>query len=285
MTAKATRITLALGTVIIAAVLVRSLVSHGDINSPAPLSAAGSDAVVPRMVAAVDAGSAARNDDVADALRPGDGGQLRDKPVSRAFRSASRNPLAGSLSGVVNANRQRALEGDGDAAYAVFDALYRCVQMEGSPSSSDAVQRNDCAQLIDDRANYLRYLLIAAQAGNVDARLAYGTVAGAAFEDAEYLVKHPREFEEYRRRTVDFLNAAATQGSADALVKLAYLHADGILVDSSPVIAYGYLWAVSQTGLFENARLGLEQMSQGMSPADVAAGIAQGERVLQTCCR
>ena len=91
--------------------------------------------------------------------------------------------------------------------------------------------------------------------------------------------------ERYKTNTLQFLTAAASDGSVDALSQLADVYKNGLIAPADPVRAYAYEYAVSQSGLVGTASQLLDLWAKDMTSAQIEQARQLGNSIYQQCCR
>jgi TPR repeat protein len=207
-------------------------------------------------------------------------------------------PLASRLSSLEDA----AKNGDPDTGYALALELRECLGLddrydklqsdvrtnrkppEALKAIADALDEKSehCKGISpDDLKNYGQWMELAARRGSIAAQLGYPAFFG------ELLPQHALEtewIEDYKTNSLQFLSAAANEGSIDALSQLASTYQDGLLAPKDAIKAYSYEYAISQTGQVTSATKVLDLWGKELTPQQIEAARQQGNNIYKNCC-
>jgi hypothetical protein len=206
-------------------------------------------------------------------------------------------------------------EGDGDAAFHLFQASRRCfgapptrgdleqvaVNIQYDEALSSVEQQQNIQTLyelydycegfekINLRSPKARELIIqAARAGNLHAQLEFATYAAPRPRPGEALdlamIRQSEAITEYKRESMQYLHQVANAGIPDALGRLGSAYWDGVLTAQDPVQAYAYLYAADLVNSNEKIPQVLNDIAATLDQQSLQRAIAQGERVANQCC-
>ena len=205
------------------------------------------------------------------------------------------------------ANRLDSLEtdaktGDPDTGYALAIELRECLSLDNryEELQADVKAKRKSAEILadiadvldkqsehckglspDDLKNYGQWIELAAHRGSIAAQLGYPAYFG------ELLPQHALDtewVENYKKNSLQFLSAAASEGSIDALGQLANTYQDGLLVPKDPIAAYAYEYAMSRTGQAPSATKVLDMWGQELTPQQIEAAKQRGDQIYKSCC-
>jgi hypothetical protein len=145
--------------------------------------------------------------------------------------------------------------GSNAAAYYLATGLYGCRRVERgnqlAVSDSEGLPgfSADCRGLKpEDLGAFKHWLQLAADRGDIEAQVSYSLFIGDSISMQDAL-RDPAGLEDYKRRSVDYLNRAAASGSPAAFRRLSIFYADGVMVPQDYALAYAYRMAyVNATG-------------------------------------
>ncbi len=194
--------------------------------------------------------------------------------------------------------------GDSIATYEIYLAALDC-RNAGSPdeiqsaavlaSKSDqqgALESSErrlkeCSSLLKDSSLSPpgKWLIKAARQGSIEAMLLYATDTESAFGGSRAAIQNPEAVAEWKTDAVSFLNAAASEGSVDALVALGRANANGIIVNKNPTEAFAYYLAAKRAmpSAFSEKLLGMYQKE--LSAAEQQAAIRRADAIYKNCCQ
>lgn len=205
----------------------------------------------------------------------------------------------------LDALEREAKAGNADVSYALGMALRSCAEVEkryieleeqakAHPDHSSSLEpllahidedRASCGSLSSDAlGDYGKWIELAAQQGNRHAQLAYAAIFGQLLDSQQHAMD-TAWIERYKTNTLQFLTAAASDGSVDALSQLADVYKNGLIAPADPVRAYAYEYAVSQSGLVGTASQLLDLWAKNMTPAQIEQARQLGNSIYQQCCR
>lgn len=221
------------------------------------------------------------------AVMPGLEPNLASNAARSAFRRENRAAVTGAALALLAELSERASKGDARAAYDLWQLLHECARVNKLLGAAGTVKTlvRDCDQVpADEIAARLAWLEQSAEAGDVEAQLAYGVIAGLDYADPRVIARDIRAFEAYRIKAVRYLTAAAAAGNGDAMVQLAEVYGEGTMVPKDLVLQYAYAHAAARTGLFHGAPAAAARLEATLAPHQIAAGRAFAEQLLLRCC-
>ncbi len=197
-------------------------------------------------------------------------------------------------------NRERALAGDAEAAFQIAVGLWQCSRFNArerdiasqSPSSpfyastlSSAEHWLERCEHIGagDLAEMVPWIELAANQGSIPAMGLY-RIATLDEMTATDMITNPQALIEYKRKTVQYLFAAANSGSIGAYRTLATDYANGIVLPKNPTLAYAYELVYYETGDKSALALHLLNMrGEGLSPVQKLEAQRVARQMLSRC--
>ncbi|MCX7034165.1 MAG: hypothetical protein NT046_09375 [Arenimonas sp.] len=224
----------------------------------------------------------------ADKARPvNEGPRPGGSHSAASLRSPFLLPTASELSGngleIISRYRQDALQGDGEAAYAIFRVLTECEQrILAQPGLETGI---DCAGITPEQmGESLQFLRIAADSGVLQAQLSYVSFASAQFQTVADIARNTDEFESFKADSMRYLSSAARSGSVEGLLAMSDAHRQGLLTAQSDLQAFAYLHAVSRSGLASSANPALARLGARLSQQELRQATLLGDRLYRQCC-
>ena len=169
----------------------------------------------------------------------------------RAYAVEDYGPIPpGTVHEVISRLSPLALAGDATASYGIFQKLNECKDINRRASRGVALHASEnvataCIELsAEDELSSSRWLSLAAEQGNIGARLLYAADSQSALGGPAELLRNPDRTKEYKQTAVGYLQEMANQGSADALLQLGNAYHAGVLVDEDRVTSRAYFEAV-----------------------------------------
>ncbi len=229
----------------------------------------------------------------------------------RTLRNLPIDPLPPAVSVVarIDALNRGLQAGDTSVAYPLFSLLEHCQRAPhmaatirsgriGTPESASygieealiveaELLDRECATvpraLIDRR---LEFLELAATWGDIRARVDFGAYAPDYFASTQGLVRNAEKVVEFKAKTMAYLHSAAENGAPLALLKLAGLYREGVMVEGDSVTALAYYLAWDQVG---GSAGGVDPYRQqrewGMSATQLNQARELQRQILARCCR
>ena len=132
----------------------------------------------------------------------------------------------------------------------------------------------------------LEYDLIAQAAakGVVKAQVDYYLRGSPGIADPLVFLKDPSAAAKYKEESVRYLQAAVTSGSSDAMLLLATIHNDGVLVERNRVAALAYAEAGIRINPSRNAIRLRDRFASQLSADELGRGQAQAQQIIESCC-
>lgn len=178
--------------------------------------------------------------------------------------------------------------GDASASYAIFlkldqcDSRRRVVAEGGAPDSSAYAE---CWGL--DTAEYAargEWLALSARQGNLAAQLLYSADPQTILGNEADMLRDPDALTRYKAQATRYLEVAASQGSFDALLRLANAYRAGVLVPEDFVRSYAHYAAAREISPDLVPIRQMEWVAEQLTPAQRASALNQGRSIRETCC-
>lgn len=233
----------------------------------------------------------------------------RPIPITRrADEGPSINVTTSELVGEVQRLELRHRAGDAEAGYPLFTLLEQCARAPaiaeqlrrdrrelpaGPVSLPDSVVNeasfleSECARLPPGLlARRFDFLESAATHGDVRARVDFASYPPEYFATTDGLVRNAEKVVEFKAKAVAWLHNAADRGSPLALLKLAGLYREGVLVERDDVSALAFYLAWDEAGGSEGGVDPYRQQREwGMTAAQVQQARERQRQILARCCR
>jgi hypothetical protein len=122
--------------------------------------------------------------------------------------------------------------------------------------------------------------------GDIRARLDFASYPPDYFTTPEALIRNAEKVVEFKTKAVAWLHAAADRGSPTALLKLAGLYREGVLVEPDNVAALAYYLAWDEVGGSDGGVDPYRQQREwGMSVAQLQQARDLQRQIVARCCR
>lgn len=174
-------------------------------------------------------------------------------------------------------NLDKSYEAVAEATHSGEDALV----IAGRMADANDSKYQECKNIpLADFADYRRLLEFAADNGVVDAQTDYATLVANEFVGPA-AIQNPKDLEEYRRRSMNYLARAAASGSSKALMNMSLAFEDGILTQKNSMSAYAYMYAYRLRSQSSNANIDrlLNNMSLSLTTQQLLEAKTRGERI------
>lgn len=159
-------------------------------------------------------------------------------------------------------------------------------EQQGALESSEW-RLKECSSLLKDSSLSPpgKWLIKAARQGSIEAMLLYATDTESAFGGSAAAIQNPKAVAEWKTDAVSFLNAAASEGSVDALVALGRANTNGIIVEKNASEAFAYYLAAKRAmpSAFSEKLLGMYQKE--LSASEQQAAIRRADAIYKNCCQ
>jgi TPR repeat protein len=198
------------------------------------------------------------------------------------FVPAKLVPPEGSAASALEGLWDSAEQGDAAANYSIFRILQECFAKLAWGFSSSSL---DCAGVSEDNlARRIEFLERAAALGEPNAQVEYVAAAGSSFEQALDIAQNLPEFQDFRQKSMRFLQAAASSGNVRAMSALAEAYERGALTTRDPVAAYAYAYAAQRSGVGADQAAWVGVLRRSLTPEQRQLGDNQASSILRTCC-
>lgn len=242
-------------------------------------SGGGDDAVI----AATPAKGAVVGESVSSGLEAGSAADARQKnEVADIMRTAL------SFGESYDRLARLAKAGNAQAAFKLYENAFRCQNVDlrretfeseiagGSAPHAKLmaarilVDKRFCAGAKQAQTDSAQdWAVTAARLGHTEAQVMFFGAATAKFDTPEKIVAGAEELVQLKAEAIVHLRSAALKGHRTALFNLANAYHDGTLVRPDPVIAYGYMLALSRRGEAQHVQDHLALWSRGMTPDQI----------------
>lgn len=200
------------------------------------------------------------------------------------------NPT-GAVHEVISRLSPLALAGDATASYGIFQKLNECKDINRRASRGVALHASEnvataCIELsAEDELSSSRWLSLAAEQGNIGARLLYAADSQSALGGPAELLRNPDRTKEYKQTAVGYLQEMANQGSADALLQLGNAYHAGVLVDEDRVTSRAYFEAVRLADPSIVPARQVSTLDKSLSAEQLNLALRKGNQLYDSCCR
>lgn len=225
------------------------------------------------------------NDDLASGERIIYGTHTRTGP----FKLSSNNRAEDNFHFVL----AQANNGDGLSIFQLSSLAIQCRLIDSAADRGELAPAEDessartlanCNELPEIyKEDPFRQLRLMAEAGVIEAQVAYPALASQALTQEE-LLRNPHKAEEFKRDSMRYLHRAAASGAVEALNELAHTYNQGVITQRDPIVAYAYAEAVSRTGLVPSAQTLTKAWGQQLSPSDLRTAHEMADRIYRECC-
>lgn len=198
---------------------------------------------------------------------------------------------SGTVDEVIAKLSPLALAGDATASHGIFLKLNECKDINRRASRGGALYAPDdvvaaCIELsAENEVSSSRWLSLAAEQGNIGARLLYAADSESALGGAAALLRDPEGAKEYKQKAVGYLKEMASQGSADALLQLGNAYHAGVLVDGDLVSSRAYFEAVRLADPSIVPTQQVSSLDKALSAQQLSQALRKGNQIYDSCCR
>lgn len=129
---------------------------------------------------------------------------------------------------------------------------------------------------VEQRGHWLR---MAAEKGDITARLIYASDSNVIIGDARAMLANPAAVQAYREDVMRYMYSVADLGIPEGLQQLARIYENGILTEKNPVLAYAYndvLNGIMPTPYDAETR---QRMARGMTPQQREQAQHEADRI------
>ncbi len=210
----------------------------------------------------------------------------------RAYTVEDFGPIpSGTVDEVIATLSPLALAGDATASHGIFLKLNECKDINRRASRGGELYAPDivvaaCLELsAENEVSSSRWLSLAAEQGNIGARLLYAADSESALGGAAALLRDPEGTKEYKQKAVGYLKEMASQGSADALLQLGNAYHAGVLVDGDLVSSRAYFEAVRLADPSIVPTQQVSSLDKALSAQQLSQALRKGNQIYDSCCR
>lgn len=210
----------------------------------------------------------------------------------RAYAVEDYGPIPpGTVHEVISRLSPLALAGDATASYGIFQKLNECKDINRRASRGVALHASEnvataCIELsAEDELSSSRWLSLAAEQGNIGARLLYAADSQSALGGPAELLRNPDRTKEYKQTAVGYLQEMANQGNADALLQLGNAYHAGVLVDEDRVTSRAYFEAVRLADPSIVPARQVSTLDKSLSAEQLNLALRKGNQLYDSCCR
>lgn len=179
--------------------------------------------------------------------------------------------------------------GDALATYRIFLTELSCTNSlrDDAPIDGlDTTSLSECESLLTDpEVSGSNWLDIAAEQGSLEARLMYAGSVRHAIGGPEDVLKNPEKVIEWKQRSMAYLEAAASEGSADAISSLSDAYGNGFLTEQDPLREYAYLLASSRVTPSPYVEQLLAAKASRLTSAQRSRASELATNVVNNCCK
>ncbi|SNT83031.1 TPR repeat [Stenotrophomonas sp. CC120222-04] len=198
---------------------------------------------------------------------------------------------SGTIDKVIAELSPLAMAGDATASYGIFLKLNECANINRRASRGVALQAApDVAAACNDlsaehEVSSSKWLSLAAEQGNIGARLLYAADSESALGGPAELLRNPDRAKEYKQTAVGYLQEMASQGSADALLQLGNAYHAGVLIDEDLVASRAYFEAVRLVDPSIVPARQVSTLDKSLSGEQLSLALRKGNQIYDSCCR
>lgn len=198
---------------------------------------------------------------------------------------------SGTVDQVIAKLSPLALAGDAAASYGIFLKLNECANISRRAARGSALGASPqvaaaCADLsVDNEISSGKWLALAAEQGNIGARLLYAADSESAVGGPAEMLRNQDRVKEYKETAVGYLNDLASQGSVDALLQLGNAYHAGVLIDEDPITSRAYFEAVRLADPKVVPDQQVSALDKRLSAQQLSQALRKGNQILDSCCR
>ena len=198
---------------------------------------------------------------------------------------------SGTIDKVIAELSPLAIAGDATASYGIFLKFNECADINRRASRGVALQATpDVAAACNDFSmesdvNSSKWLSLAAEQGNIGARLLYAADSESALGGPAELLRSPDLADEYKRKAVDYLQDMASQGSTDALLQLGNAYHAGVLIDEDLIASRAYFEAVRLVDPSIVPARQVGTLDKSLNGEQLSMAKRKGTQIHASCCR
>ncbi len=210
----------------------------------------------------------------------------------KAFAVEDFGPIpSGTVDQVIAELSPQALAGDATASYGIFLKLNQCADVtrrasRGANLGVAADVAKACMDMpAETEASSSKWLSLAAEQGNIGARLLYSADSESALGGPAELLRDPDRTKEYKQKATGYLQEMASQGNVDALLQLGNAYHAGVLVDGDLVTSRAYFEAVRLADPSIVPALQVSTLEKALSAQQLSMALRKGNQIHDSCCR
>lgn len=216
-------------------------------------------------------------------------GLVKEVLAGRAFAVRDfGTPPEGDAEQVVRNLEDSARGGSGQASYAIHLKLWHChhvLKPTRLKTPVDPGQWEECKGLSPERLEEsIDWLGLAAEQGHLGAQIRFASDAEAVLGGMTGIFKDPDAAKEYKRKSMEYLHAAARRGSTDAMSRIGddYLH--GVRVERDPVLSYAYYLALQRAHSRSTSTLNMKYLEKELSVNQIEQAKRKSKEIYDECC-
>jgi len=221
----------------------------------------------------------------------------------KAFALVTRTPkFEGSARAYVESLLPASRQGDAQASYLIYLrvracrysmrevddaelAAYRKVGLERSVLEGMEQTQLECAELFNSPDLLTgSWLETAARQGSLEAQLMYAINPADVLQDMRVALSHPERVLAYRAQAMAYLHAAASQGSVDALIRLATAYEADVLTSKDRVAALAYWRAAQRVSPALAGASFVAHRSAELTADELTRSRSMADRIYADCC-
>lgn len=210
----------------------------------------------------------------------------------KAFAVEDFGPIpSGTIDSVIAQLSPLALAGDATASYGIFLKLNECANVDRRASRGAAlgvppVVAKACLNISpENEGSSSKWLSLAAEQGNIGARLLYSADSESALGGPAELLRDPDRTKEYKQTAVRYLQEMADQGSADSLLQLGNAYHAGVLIDKDLVASRAYFEAVRLADPSIVPARQVSTLDKSLSAEQLSLALRKGNQIYESCCK
>ena len=194
----------------------------------------------------------------------------------------------GDAEEVIQGLEPAARGGSGSASYQIFLKLFDCTNQlkpGREPTSIGGQAWKECKDASPDRLlQSVDWLRLAADQGHLGAQMYFASDAEFVLGGVSGMFKDPDAVKEYKRQSMEYVEAAASRGYVDAMSHLANDYYVGLRVEQDLVSSHAYFLAAERADPSSGPSVMQKFVRDLLTPEQVAKSNEVARRIYEECC-
>ncbi len=194
----------------------------------------------------------------------------------------------GDAEAVIRSLEAQAHAGSGAASYAIHLKLFQCSNLlkpSRASSSIDGSQWQECKDLSPERlVQEVEWLRLAASQGHLGAQIRFASDAELVLGGISGMFKDPDAVKDYKRQSMDYIEAAARRGNVSALSYLGKAYYAGLRMDQDLVTSHAYYLALERAAPSHKQDIMQKFVGGLLTPEQMKESHRMAAEIHKQCC-